>query len=116
MGHDLCAWRASPACACSACSVVMDVLVYADDVADDMLVLRHEKDLNGCRGKVEDGVFKKCGCSTPVVYCFLATLSSRSSGTRCAGCRCRTCRELANAQWRRLWSLEKAHFPFSIKK
>ena len=40
----------------------MNTLVYADDVADDMLVLRYEKDLNGCRGKVEDGVCKKCGC------------------------------------------------------
>ena len=63
-----------------------------------MLVLRYEKDLSGCRGKVEDGVCKKCGCSTPGVHCFLATLSSRSSRTTCAGCRCRTCRELANAR------------------
>ena len=57
-------------------AVVMNTLVYADDVAHDMLVLRHEKDLNGCRRKVEDGVCKKCGCSTPGVHCFLATLSS----------------------------------------
>merc|ERR1712146_150682 len=99
-------------CSCRV-AVVMNALVYADDVADDMLVLRHEKDLNGCS---EDGVFKKCGCSTPVVYCFLATLSSRSSGTRCAGAdvvhavNSRTHSGVVCGRWKK----RAPHFPFSI--
>ena len=95
----------------------MNTLVYADDVAHDMLVLRHEKDLNGCRGKVEDGVCKKCGCSTPGVHCFLATLSSR--GLPLPDAPAADVVHAVNSrthvvQSRRLWSLEKASTAFSI--
>ena len=99
----------------------MNTLVYADDVADDMLVLRHEKDLNGCRGKVEDGVCKKCGCSTPGVHCFkfevvLADLNNAevllpimgADGIGSSLFRTHV------VQKRRLWSLEKASTAFSI--
>lgn len=46
------------------------VLFKIDDVDDDMMVMRHQADTNGCRGKVVDGVCRKCGEATPGVHCF----------------------------------------------